>query len=49
MRWIVGDIMREPPYATFYPSDTKTPVVRYQHPGVHVYPQEASSVVIIFF
>lgn len=37
------------PYATFYPSDTKTPVVLYQHPGGHVYPQEASSVVIKFF
>lgn len=37
------------PYATFYPSDTKTPVVLYQHPGGHVYPQEANSVVVKFF
>lgn len=37
------------PYATLYPSTTNTPTVLYVHPGGHVYPQEASEVVIRFF
>ena len=36
-------------YATLYPSPTGTPFVLYEHPGGHVYPQEANEVVIQFF
>ena len=36
-------------YATIYPSTTNTPTVLYIHPGGHVYPQEATAVVVKFF
>ncbi|WP_316798463.1 hypothetical protein [Pedobacter frigidisoli] len=36
-------------YATLYPSTSGTPFVLYEHPGGHVYPQEANEVVIRFF
>ncbi|WP_295653084.1 prolyl oligopeptidase family serine peptidase [uncultured Mucilaginibacter sp.] len=36
-------------YATLYPSTTNTPTVLYVHPGGHVYPQEATAVVVKFF
>ncbi len=35
--------------ATLYPSATGTPVILYVHPGGHVYPPEADTVVIKFF
>ena len=37
------------PNATLYPSSIGTPVVLYIHPGGHVYPAEANTVVIQFF
>lgn len=35
--------------ATLYPSTSNTPVVLYEHPGGHVYPQEANAVAVQFF
>lgn len=35
--------------ATFYASSTGNPVVLYIHPGGHIYPEDASAVVIKFF
>lgn len=36
-------------YATLYPSELKTPVVTYIHPGTHKYPTDAPPLIVKFF